>query len=389
MVAGFKIAKSPELIFGLGSIHKLPDLIKNLSPHIVLITGKGTLSRNPQLADVINKIKVTAHSFQTFTISKEPSPQNIDDIVQIIPAALLPVVIAIGGGSVVDAGKAISAMIPIGESIIDYLEVIGTKTHPGTKTSFIAIPTTSGTGSEASANAVISRVGADGFKRSLRHDHLVPDQVILDPELTFSCSPEVTAFSGMDAITQLIEAYVSTKSNRYIQSLIEGAVTHIDEMLLRAIANGQNAEARAKLQYAAYISGIALANCGLGMVHGFASELGGSFDIPHGLVCAKLAAHSHQFNIEKAINENNTEVIHKYAHLYQSVTGTQDGSFANQAALFAQMLMDLSTKLNLPGFSKYDITPNHLPNIAKQSGIKNNPIDVTNDEKIEILMKCL
>ena len=157
--------------------------------------------------------------FQKVVVNSEPSPELVDETVQKYSAEKIDVVVSIGGGSVIDAGKAISAMLNTSGSVREYLEVVGNKEHPGTKVPFIAVPTTSGTGSEATKNAVISKLGKDGFKRSLRHDNLVPDVALIDPELTLNCPPDITAAAGMDCFTQLAEAYLSGKSNDYTDAL--------------------------------------------------------------------------------------------------------------------------------------------------------------------------
>lgn len=389
MVNSFSLTKFPAMQFGIGTLKQLPNLVNNTTNSIVLITGTNTLNRSASIKESVNLLKKQTSSFYHFKISGEPSPGDINHIVKEISHKDVTV-IAIGGGSVIDAGKAVSAMIPIGGDITQYLEVIGDKKHPGTKMPFFAIPTTSGTGSEATANAVISKVGKNGFKRSLRHVNFVPDHVILDPKLTTECPPSVTAYSGMDAITQLIEAYVSTRSNNYIGSLIEGAFKSIDKMLIRAVNNKNDIEARSALMYAAYISGIALANSGLGMVHGFASELGGRFKIPHGLVCAKLTAPCHKFNITKAMSLKNDGIIKKYGRLYNILTDTNScNNSIDDANALANRLIDLSKQLQIPNLSTYGIDQKHLTDIIKTSGIKNNPVDITDYEKQLLLQQCL
>ena len=183
-----------------------------------------------------------------------------------------------------DAGKSISAMLTKTESIKEYLEGIGTKKHDGKKMPFVAVPTTSGTGSEATKNAVISEIGGRGFKKSLRHDNFVPDSVVIDPRLMISCPQNVTAASGMDVFSQLIEGYLSTNSSPMTDALALSGLRYIKEGLLKSYETGDDIDARGKVAYASYLSGVVLANAGLGTVHGFASPIGGYFDIPHGVV---------------------------------------------------------------------------------------------------------
>ena len=190
----------------------------------------------------------------------------------------IDVVLSTGGGSVIDAGKAVSAMLRVEGSVAEYLEDVGTRKHPGTKVPFVAVPTTAGTGCEATRNAVLSRVGPDGFKKSLRHDNFLPDAAVVDPVLTLSCPPDITAACGLDALTQLLESFVSTKASVLTDVLALSGLEHIGNSLVPACTNsGQDIDMRANLSYAALMSGITLTSAGLGTVHGFASSIGGLF----------------------------------------------------------------------------------------------------------------
>ena len=216
------------------------------------------------------------------------------------------------GGSVMDAGKAVSAMIPVEGSITQYLEGVGDREHPGTKIPFIAMPTTSGTGSEMTKNAVISEVGEHGFKKSLRHTNFIPEMAIIDPEMMLSCPAGLTAASGMDAFTQLLESYVSRQANPMTDALALQGLKQIKNYLLRAYLEGDNnIEARSGMALAAMFSGITLAHAGLGLVHGFASPLGAYFDIPHGVVCGTLMAPVFAYTIENLIDQPDHPAIHK------------------------------------------------------------------------------
>ena len=237
--------------------------------------------------------------YKLISIPGEPSPEDIDNAVKSLDNEGIDLVVGIGGGSVLDAGKAISAMMHKPESVVRFLEGVGDMEHPGTKLPYIAIPTTSGTGSEATKNAVISKIGINGFKKSLRHDNLVPEIALIDPELTLNCPPEITAASGMDCFTQLTEAYLSDKSNEYTDALAMEGLKAIKLSLKRCCADGQDIEARTGMSFAALTSGICLANAGLGVVHGFASSVGGMYNIPHGLVCGTLMAKSNEINVRE------------------------------------------------------------------------------------------
>src|SRR5689334_12763684 len=200
-MVSFQFSVTPQLHFGAGKISMLPSLAKHYGKRVLLVTGAKSFMQSAHGADAVRSLEALGGTVVHAVIAHEPSPVLIDTIVmeQQAPA---DVVIAIGGGSVLDAGKAISAMLPLREPVKNYLEGVGTKSHSGVKVPFIAVPTTAGTGSEATKNAVLSEIGESGFKKSLRHDNFVPDVALIDPELTYSCSPETTAASGMDAFTQ-------------------------------------------------------------------------------------------------------------------------------------------------------------------------------------------
>ncbi len=295
-------------------------------------------------------------------------------------------VISIGGGSVIDAGKAVSAMLGKTGSVEEYLEVVGSKEHPGTKVPFIAIPTTSGTGSEATKNAVISKVGKDGFKRSLRHDNLVPDIALIDPELTLSCSPDITAAAGMDCFTQLVEAYLSGRSNEYTDALATEGFKAVKRSLLRCFTSGENIDARTDMSFAALTSGICLANAGLGAVHGLAGTIGAMFDIPHGVVCGTLMAVANELNVRELRKASpDHPALKKYANLgriFSETEGKDDDYYIDS---LVDLLHWLTEQLKLPRLNKYGIMKDDISEICLQTDTKNNPVKLSAELLEEIL----
>jgi alcohol dehydrogenase class IV len=211
MIKAFQFSRLPIIYFGPGRFDEVPSIIKRYGSSIILVTGKSSFFNSSQGKKIMGRLRENGITYRHIVVSGEPSPGQIDDFVKDLKYIDWEVVIAVGGGSVIDTGKAISAMMHIDDSVINYLEGVGTKNHPGTKLPFLAVPTTSGTGSEATKNAVISYVAENGFKRSLRHDNFVPDIAIVDPELTLNCPADITASSGMDCFTQLTEAYLSDR----------------------------------------------------------------------------------------------------------------------------------------------------------------------------------
>ena len=288
MIKDFNLILPHRTIFGNGKINELPALAKLYGNDILLVTGQSSFINSKYCENLCNTFDLIGIKYHMFTVSHEPSPENIDQAVIRFSNIPVKLVIAIGGGSVIDSGKALSAMLFKKESVTDYLEGVGNLVHPGNKIPFIAVPTTSGTGSEATKNAVISHTGKNGYKRSLRHDNFIPDIALLDPELTLSCSKEQTAISGMDCFSQLIESYLSDKSFPFTDNLAIEGITAIKNYLIRSWNWGQDLEAREGMSYAAYLSGICLTNAGLGAVHGFASSVGGIINIPHGTICEYL-----------------------------------------------------------------------------------------------------
>jgi alcohol dehydrogenase class IV len=329
-------------------------------------------------------------SYEIITVSGEPSPDLIDQAVRTLSEKDFNLVVGIGGGSVLDAGKAISAMIYRSGSVTEFLEGVGTKDHPGTKLPFIAVPTTSGTGTEATKNAVISEIGREGFKKSLRHDNFVPDVALIDPNLTLNCPRDITAASGMDCFTQLTEAYLSDKGSEYTDALALEGIKAVKKSLVRCFSDGTDLEARTGMSFAALTSGICIANAGLGAVHGFASSIGGMFDIPHGLVCGTLMAAANEVNIKfLRRNSSNQTALKKYAVLGKLFLGDESRSDDYFIDGFAGQLHKMTHDLKLSRLSKYGIKPTDIEDICKKTEIKNNPAKLVQEDLTEILLMRL
>ncbi len=387
MVKPFQFARMPLISFGTGKISDLPEMIKKYGNEFILVTGQKSFMNSDHAQILLTTFGKKEINHHHVIISAEPSPEVINQAVSILKAETINVVVGIGGGSVLDAGKAISAMMYKTDPVQDYLEGIGSKEHPGTKIPFIAVPTTSGTGSEATKNAVISRIGRDGFKRSLRHDNFVPDIALVDPELTLDCPPDITAASGMDCFTQLTEAYLSTKSNEYTNALALEGLKAIKTSLKDVFNDGKNIAARAGMSFAALTSGICLANAGLGVVHGFASSIGGLYNIPHGIICGTLMAVSNELNVKKMRKGyGNQASLRKYAHLgelFLDETGRSQDFYIDG---FIEYLHFLTEELHLPGFKKYGIRESDMERICSDIDCKNNPVNLEISDLMEILL---
>ena len=386
MVGSFRFGRVPLILFKRGKISELPSYIKDYGKNVVLVTGRKSFVKSIQGELFLNDLNTNGFRVHHIVVSSEPSPQIVDDAVKSSRKITPDVVVAIGGGSVIDAGKAISAMLPLELPIKRYLEGIGSMVHPGDKIPFIAVPTTSGTGSEATKNAVISETGINGFKKSLRHENFVPDIALIDPELTLTCSADLTAASGMDCFTQLTEAFLSTKSNIYTDALALEGLKFIKTCLMQSYKNGQNYEAREGMSFAALTSGICLANAGLGVVHGFASSIGGQYNIPHGVICGTLMAISNEVIVRKLRKySGNTSALNKYVKLGQLFLFEKGKSGEFYIDGFINYLHSLTQELNLPGLKQSGLEESNIEQICRETENKNNPVKLDFEDMMEIL----
>jgi alcohol dehydrogenase class IV len=274
----------------------------------------------------------------------------------------------------------------LNKSVKDYLEGVGTATHPGTKVPFIAIPTTSGTGSEATKNAVISETGEHGYKRSLRHNNFVPDLAIVDPLLTVGCPPGITASSGMDAFTQLLESFLSTAANPVTDALALEGLRRISKALRASFHQGSDIVARADMALASYLSGLTLANAGLGLVHGLAGPIGGFFDAPHGVICSNLMAPSNRVTVRKLRSTRaHAVILRKYAIAGRIFSGEINRSEDYYTDEFLELMQTWTEAMNIPPLSRYGVTADKFEKIADNADAKNNPVSLNKEEMIEVL----
>ena len=386
MVKPFHFARLPRILFGNGMISELASNVKSIGNKVILVTGASSFIKSENAGKLFDDFKKKAIEFKIITINGEPSPEVIDKAVRELYLEKFDIVVGIGGGSVLDSGKAVSAMMFRNESVTEFLEGVGVKEHPGTKIPYIAVPTTSGTGSEATKNAVISKVGENGFKRSLRHDNFVPDIAIVDPGLTLNVPPDLTATCGMDCFTQLTEAFLSNKSNEFTDALAVKGLFHVKESLLRTYSNGEDIDARSGMSFAALTSGISLANAGLVVVHGFASSLGGEFNIPHGLICGSLMAPANEINVKVLRRtKSNPAALKKYAQLGELFLDDKGRNEDYYIDGFIQYLHRISHMLGISGLKQTHLDEKHMELICNNTEIKNNPVKLDAQELMEIL----
>jgi len=386
MTDSFQFSSLPKIIFGPGKRCELAAELLSRGNRVLLLTGSSSIHNSGHGDEIINALKAANLELEHEVIAHEPSPLLIDKIVSKYRSSGTQVVVAVGGGSVMDAGKAISAMIPVDGSIRDYLEGVGEKKHPGHKIPFIAMPTTSGTGSEMTKNAVISEVGEEGFKKSLRHENFIPELALIDPEMMLSCPAKLTAASGMDAFSQLLESYLSTKANPMTDALSLQGLKQIKKYLLRAFLEGeQNLEARSGMALAAMFSGITLAHAGLGLVHGFASPLGGFYHIPHGVACGSLMAPVFATTIDNLQDQAEHPAIKKLIIISKVFADFKYKRDMEYLQAFKEKLIHITTLLEVPLLSDYGLNEEGIQKVVDCTSHKNHPVKLTNDQLINAL----
>jgi alcohol dehydrogenase class IV len=386
MTDSFQFSSLPEIIFGKGKRNELANAVKARGNRVLLLTGSSSIHNSGHGDEIISGLEAAKLELKHEVIAHEPSPSLIDQIVQKYRPSGIEVVVAVGGGSVMDAGKAVSAMIPVEGSIRDYLEGVGERKHPGHKIPFIAMPTTSGTGSEMTKNAVISEVGETGFKKSLRHDNFIPELAIIDPEMMLSCPAKLTAASGMDAFSQLLESYLSTRANAMTDALALQGLKQVKRFLLRAYLEGeQNLEARSGMALAALFSGITLAHAGLGLVHGFASPLGGFYHIPHGVVCGSLMAPVFATTIDNLLEQPDHPAIKKLLIVSKVFADFKYKQDLEYLQAFKEKLIHITTLLEVPLLSEYGLQEEGIQKVIDCTSHKNHPVKLTNEQLVHVL----
>jgi len=395
MIPTFFVSGLPKIIFGEGSLSQVPSLLRQCGKRVLIVSGGRSFRASLHWQGLVDALKGQGLSWEDMVVREEPSPQLVDQAVRVYRNAGIQVVLGIGGGSVLDAAKTIAGLLPLGNSVMDHLEGVGPELpYQGPSLPFIAVPTTAGTGSEATKNAVLSVHGPDGFKKSFRHDLLVAKYAVLDPVLLASCPPDLIAANGMDALTQLLESLVSTKANPLTDALALSGLGYVRDGLLDWYEGGAKAaDGRAGMAYAALLSGITLAQAGLGSVHGLAAPLGAFFPIPHGVACGATVAAATKINI-RALEEReaNSPALEKYARIGRLFGGNAHSNDIEARAFLVNILNDWTVRLQVPGLGAYGIRESDLDKIvsnSRGSSMKTNPIVLTDGEVREVLLRSL
>lgn len=379
MVEPFDFSTATKIVFGPGKIQSLPSLAKPLGKRVLVVTGA-----NPARA-----VKALAGFAATyFSVPGEPTLAIVREGVK--AARDCDFLIGFGGGSAMDAAKAIAALVPNSGEPLDYLEVIGQGRpleHPALP--FVTVPTTAGTGAEVTRNAVLGSP-EHGLKASLRSPLLVARLALIDPDLTLETPAAVTASTGLDTLTQLIEPFVSCRANPFTDLFCLEGLRLVVGALSKVFRNGEDREARAAMAFSSLLSGLSLANAGLGIVHGFAGPLGGLLNAPHGALCAAVLPHGMAVNI-RALREraSDPEALLKYRRVAQLLTGDSQAE-PEDAGRFAS---DLCGSLTVSSLGAYGLQRSQVPDlvakVAIASSTKANPIPLFTEELAEIAERAL
>ncbi len=381
----FEFATATRIVFGPGSARRLPELATGFGRRVLVVTGR----RADRHHDLLNALQAAGLELTGFPIAGEPTTEEAEAGAALARDAGAELVLGLGGGSVIDAGKAIAALAHQPAGLFDYLEVVGHgRPLDGRPLPFLAVPTTAGTGAEVTRNAVLASP-AHHLKASLRHAWMLPDLALVDPELALGCPPGVTAASGMDALTQCLEAFVSCRAQPLTDALCREGIRRAAGALERAVARGDNLDARSDLALAALFSGLALANAGLGAVHGFAAPLGGRHRAPHGAVCAALLAPVWEANLEAVRAAGHTATLARFTEAARLLTG--DPGAEPEAG--TRFLSDLTRRLRIPGLASHGLVEADFPEVARlaagASSMKGNPLPLCQSTLETILRRAL
>ena len=387
----FDVARLPAIRFADGAIDRLPEIIAGYRGNALLVTGKASFPATDHWSKLTATLDQQGTGWHQFCVADEPSPQLIDKAVAAHRDHHIAVVVGIGGGSVLDAAKAIAGLLVSGNSVMDHLEGVGKGIpYQGPAVPLVAVPTTAGTGSEATKNAVLSVRGKHGFKKSFRDNQLVAEVALIDPQLLESCPPILLAANGMDAFTQLLESYVSLRASPFTDALASSAMQAFRDGFWPAWGKTAGAaEGRARMAYASLCSGITLAQAGLGSVHGLASPLGAFFPIPHGVVCGTLVAAATRVNIEvlRARDPGNP-ALRKYAEAGILLSGQMFGSEQDAQDGLVDLLQEWTERLSLPRLSHFGMNAGDFERVianCRGGSMQTNPIKLTDGEVARVL----
>jgi alcohol dehydrogenase class IV len=408
----FGMPRLPRIVFGAGRISALAALVAGYGTRVLLVTGRRSFRDGPAWAPLIAGLDAASLAWDHLAVPGEPSPDLVDGAVAERRRNPPDVIVGIGGGAALDAAKAIAGLLRSGTSLLDHLEGVGRGLpYPGPATPLIAVPTTAGTGSEATRNAVISGrlPGADRddppFKKSFRDDRLVAAVALVDPDLLAGCPPDVIAGDGMDALTQLLESFTSTGASPFTDAVARSGLAVIGNALptwhaaaLGGAGSAETAAARSFMAWAALCSGIALASAGLGAAHGLVAPLGARFEIHHGTGCGALVAAATRANLAAlAERAPGSQALDRYADAGRLLaadparaSGTPTDDVARDALI--STLEGLAAGLRIPRLAACGVTADAFPTLVAESrgsSMRTNPVVLTDGEIGAILAASL
>ncbi|HFQ13330.1 MAG TPA: iron-containing alcohol dehydrogenase [Gammaproteobacteria bacterium] len=394
MIPAFSIARLPRIEFGRGSFARLPGLIAGRGRRVLLVTGAASVQATPYWQTLLDALNEAGLHWRHCTVSGEPSPALVDTYVQQFAGEDMEVVVGIGGGSVLDAAKAIAGLLRVGRSVMDYLEGVGPElAYEGPALPFIAVPTTAGTGSEATRNAVLSVAGEEGFKKSFRHEDLVAEYAVVDPVWLDTCPPSLIAANGMDALTQLLESWVSTRANPLTDALNLEGLRVLRDSLLPWYRGEAGETEKDGMAYAALLSGITLAQTGLGSVHGLAAPLGAFFPIPHGVACGTLVAEATEINIQALrLRAPDSPALAKYARVAGLLCRRSFDSPKQAHHALIELLRGWCAQMKLPRLSEFGMQNADIDRVvanSRGSSMQTNPVRLEDAEIMALLERRL
>jgi alcohol dehydrogenase class IV len=381
----FEFATASRIIFGEGKRQALGGVIAEVGRRVLVVQGRDKEGRLGWLKEILADGRI---EYSTVRVLSEPGISLVEEGAKEARERHCDVVIGVGGGSAIDAGKAIAALATNEAPALEYLEVVG-KGKPLTETPlpFIAVPTTAGTGAEVTRNAVLWSK-EHGLKVSLRSAKMLPAVAVVDPELTYGVPAEITAYTGLDALTQLIEPFLCTKANPVTDALCREAMPRVAKSLRVAYGDGANGEARREMALGSLFGGLALANAGLGAVHGFAAPMGGMFAAPHGAICAALLPGALAVNL-RVVRERKPEKASRFDEMARLITGS--GSARGEDGV--KWVEELCDELKVRRLGEYGVTPGSYDPLceraAQASSMKANPVELKREELREILERAV
>jgi alcohol dehydrogenase len=398
------VARLPRILFGSGRRSELAAIVASFGRRALLVTGARSLQASPAWAEITTGLAASGIEWDQLAVDGEPSPDLVDDAVTARRQAPPDVVVGIGGGSALDAAKAIAGLLRSGTVALDHLEGVGRGLpYPGPATPFVAVPTTAGTGSEATRNAVLSGARSSGggaaavpYKKSFRDERLVAAVAIVDPDLLIGCPPALIAGDGLDALTQCLESYVSTGASPYTDAIARSGIAAIGPALAAwhaaaaaGIAADKTERDRSAMAWGALASGIALANAGLGAVHGMVAALGVRLGIHHGTGCGILLVPATRANV-RALRDRDPggTALARYAEIGRLLVNdeTLDRDEAVDALL--DWLTALVSRLGIPRLDDFGVRAAHIPQLvadSRGSSMRTNPV-VLDDAEIEAIL---